>query len=166
MILNKNKILERIEEGLIEGYVDLKKQLQPCGFDLSIAKIQRYKTAGAVDFDNTERKMAEVEDLEFSDGWVNLKPGAYKVIYNETVKVPLDLMAIARTRSSLLRNGASVGTAVWDPGYHGRSESMLVVHNPIRIKKNARVVQLIFFGIDKIKEGYSGKYLLENIGGR
>jgi dUTP pyrophosphatase len=53
-----------------------------------------------------------------------------------------------------------VETAVWDPGYRGRSSSLLVVHNPdgIRLKKDARVAQLIFFRTGEVEEGYSGIY--------
>ena len=87
------------------------------------------------------------------------------LIYNEVVRMPLDVVAIARSRSTLLRNGASMETAVWDPGYHGRSSSMLVVHNPygIRLKKNARVAQLIFFKTEEVEKGYAGVYQKERI---
>ncbi len=96
---------------------------------------------------------------------INLEKGVYKVVYNEVVKMPLDVAAIARTRSTLLRNGAEVGTAVWDPGYEGRSSSMLTVHNPygLRLKKDARIAQLIFFHTGEVGKGYSGIYQKERI---
>ena len=99
------------------------------------------------------------------DGWIHLKKGVYKVIYNEVVKMPLNVAAIARTRSTLLRNGTEVGTAVWDPGYEGRSSSMLTVHNPhgLRLKKDARVAQLIFFETGDVEKGYSGVYQKERM---
>jgi len=79
--------------------------------------------------------------------------------------MPLDVVAIARTRSTLLRNGATVETAVWDPGYKGRSSSLLVVHNPegIRLKKDARIAQLVFFRVKEVAEGYSGVYQNERM---
>ncbi|MCK4702236.1 deoxyuridine 5'-triphosphate nucleotidohydrolase, partial [Candidatus Bathyarchaeota archaeon] len=87
------------------------------------------------------------------------------VVYNETVKMPLDVAAIARTRSTLLRNGAALGTAVWDPGYHGKSSSLLTVHNPhgMRLKRDARIAQLIFFHTGEVEKGYSGVYQNERI---
>jgi dUTP pyrophosphatase len=79
--------------------------------------------------------------------------------------MPLDISAIARTRSTLLRNGATVGTAVWDPGYQGRSSSLLTVHNPqgIQIKKNARIAQLVFYHTGEVEQGYTGVYQRERM---
>ena len=57
-------------------------------------------------------------------------------------------------------------TAVWDAGYSGRSESLLVVYNKkgFDLKKDARVLQLLFFRLDEeVKNGYSGIYQNENV---
>ena len=74
-------------------------------------------------------------------------------------------MALGRPRSSLLRCGVNVGTAVWDAGYSGRSQSLLVVHNPsgFSLEKNARLTQLVFFELTGESEGYQGIYQGENI---
>ena len=151
---------------LITGYKDLKTQLQPSGFDISLHHIEAYEGAGAADYSNKERVIAETTPLEADpEGWYSLPRGAYKVVYNETVKMPLNVAAIARTRSTLLRNGAALGTAVWDPGYHGKSSSLLTVHNPhgIRLKRDARIAQLIFFHTGEVEKGYSGAYQNERI---
>lgn len=151
---------------LVTGYIDLDTQLQPSGFDLSLESVEEYLGGGAVDFSNEERVIAETRALTpDADGWYSLKQGVYKVVYNEVVKMPLDVAAIARTRSTLLRNGAEVGTAVWDPGYEGRSSSMLTVHNPngLRLKKDARVAQLIFFHTGEVGRGYNGVYQKERM---
>jgi dUTP pyrophosphatase len=73
-------------------------------------------------------------------------------------------MALGLSRSSLLRCGASLHTAVWDAGYSGRSESLLVVHNPagLDLEKNARVLQLVFSKLTGKSEGYNGIYQGEN----
>jgi dUTP pyrophosphatase len=63
------------------------------------------------------------------------------------------------------RSGASVKTALWDSGYSGRSGSLPVVHNPagIRFRKNTRVMQLVFFGLDAPAEKTcAGQYRNEN----
>ena len=163
-----DKILRKLitEHDLVTGYIDLDMQLQPSGFDLSLEGVEAYLGGGAVDFSNRERVIAETRTIEpDSDGWINLEKGVYKVVYNEVVKMPLNVAAIARTRSTLLRNGAEVGTAVWDPGYEGRSSSMLTVHNPhgLRLKNDARVAQLIFFETGDVEKGYSGVYQKERI---
>lgn len=167
-MLNSSEIRRLIEERrLITEYVDLENQLQPSGFDLSMGEVHSFKGGGSVDFSNEERAIASSKPLKPDrDGWYYLRSGCYTVVYNEVVRMPLDVAAIARTRSTLLRNGATVETAVWDPGYRGRSSSLLVVHNPhgIRLKRNARVAQLVFFRIRKVDEGYRGIFQDERVG--
>ena len=87
------------------------------------------------------------------------------ITYNEIVHIPTTLMALARPRSSLLRCGVSIGTAVWDAGYSGRSQSLMIVYNAagFRVQKDARVAQLVFMTLSAETEGYAGKYQNENI---
>ena len=166
-MLNDQAIRKLIEEKeLITNYIDLDKQIQPSGFDLSLESIEQFFGGGAVDFSNEERVIAETFPMNTNfEGWYTLEQGCYKVVYNEVVKMPLDIAAIARTRSTLLRNGATVGTAVWDPGYQGRSSSLLTVHNPqgIQIKKNARIAQLVFYNTGEVGRGYTGVYQRERL---
>ncbi len=98
-------------------------------------------------------------------GYIELTPGAYSITYNEIVNLPADLTALGQPRSSLLRCGVDVGTAVWDAGYSGRSQSLLTVHNPLgfRLERNARILQLIFFRLSGKTSGYQGKYRGENV---
>ena len=167
MLLNSSQIRQLIEnQQLVSEYRDLATQLQPAGFDLSLKEVQEYTGGGAVDYNNKERVIATTRLLEPDpEGWWILKPGCYVVVYNEVVKMPLDVVALARSRSTVLRNGASVQTAVWDPGYQGRSSSLLVVDNPhgLRLKKNARIAQLVFFQTGEVEKGYSGVYQNERI---
>lgn len=166
-MLNDQTIRELIKQkDLITNYVDLEKQIQPSGFDLSLESVESFTGGGSVDFNNKERVLADTKPLKPNEeGWFTLDQGCYKVLYNEIVKMPLDLAAIARTRSTLLRNGASLGTAVWDPGYQGRSSSLLTVHNPygIQLKKNARIAQLVFYNTGHVDKGYNGVYQGERI---
>ncbi|MDG6243435.1 MAG: deoxyuridine 5'-triphosphate nucleotidohydrolase [Methanolobus sp.] len=167
--LSKNELLELITSPvpLVESMKDIKTQVQPNSVELTLKSIETFCGEGAVDFDNSERETPATEPLDFDDnGWAHLNPGVYKITFNEIVNIPLDLAAIARPRSTLLRCGANIGTAVWDSGYRGRSESMLVVHNPygFRLKRDARVMQLLFFKLhSELEEGYCGRYQHENI---
>ena len=166
-MLNSKAIRHLIEtQQLITGYVDLDKQLQPAGFDLSLREVHAHWGAGAVDFDNRERRLAPTRQLKpDAEGWYALAQGCYMIVYNEAVRMPLNVVALARSRSTVLRNAAAVETAVWDPGYQGRSSSLLVVHNPhgIRLKQDARVAQLVFYSTDEVEKGYSGVYQNERI---
>jgi len=153
--------------GLVESMIDPETQTQMCGVELTLQKIERFITAGTVAFDNKERKLPETEPVNFDEmGWIELLAGSYLVTFNEIVNIPTDVTAMARARSTLLRCGATLETALWDPGYRGRSQSLLVVYNPLglRLKKNARLMQLVFLRLEKEAEKlYSGKYQGENI---
>lgn len=150
---------------LLEGLLDPEIQVQPNGVDLSLCSVQKFITEGNLDFSNEERVLSNLSNIEFQDGWVELAPGPYLIMFNEIVHLPPHIMAIGRPRSSLLRMGATVETAVWDAGYHGRSQSLLVVYNRegIQLAQNARLVQLVFFAIEGRVESYAGVYQQENI---
>ncbi|MCX6769208.1 MAG: deoxyuridine 5'-triphosphate nucleotidohydrolase [Candidatus Micrarchaeota archaeon] len=161
IITGKRALLEKmVTETVGEG------QCQPCGIDLTLKEAHEIASAGEIDFDNSKRRISESKKLEFSpEGSLHLKQGCYKIVYNEYVTVPLDACAFGFPRSSLLRCGADVHCAVWDPGYHGRSESLLVVNNShgIVLHKNAKVMQLVFVRLESAAhEGYAGKYKGEN----
>jgi dUTP pyrophosphatase len=98
-------------------------------------------------------------------GFIDLIPGAYIITVNEIVHLPKNIMALARPRSSLLRCGVTIDTAVWDAGYSGRSQSLMVVYNPqgFRLQRNARIMQIIFLQLTDATEGYDGAYQGENI---
>ena len=75
-------------------------------------------------------------------------------------------MALARPRSSLLRSGVAIHTAVWDAGYNGRSQALINIYHPdgYDIQKNARVMQLVFMVLDApTQQKYDGAYQNENI---
>lgn len=152
---------------LVESMIDAEIQTQMCGIELTLQKIERFASAGAVAFDNKERKLPETVPIDFDEsGWVRLPPGPYLVTFNEIVSIPPDVTAMARARSTLQRCGASLETALWDPGYRGRSQSLLVVYNPhgLELKKNARLMQLVFMRLEKDAEKvYAGKYQGENL---
>ena len=170
-LLDRHSILERLaaDPPLIEGLIDEGTQVQPNGVDLTLQSVASYAGVGAADFSNAKRVAAATESLQFDDeGGLHLEPGAYLVQFNEVVHLPLDLAALGRTRSSLLRSGVALHTAVWDAGYSGRSQSLLTVYNPsgFDVYRDARIMQLVFFALEQpAAEGYRGVYLNENVAG-
>jgi len=168
VILSKQDIYRLLQKKppLIEGYINLEEQVQPNGIDLTLREIALLQSSGRIAVQNNQRLVPELAPLVFDGlGFIDLVPGAYIITYNEIVSLPKNIMALARPRSSLLRCGVTVGTAVWDAGYSGRSQSLMVVYNPqgFRLQKNARIVQLIFFRLSQKTEGYQGAYQGENI---
>ena len=160
-------LIEDRERPLITEWQNLDEQIQPNGFDMTLRSISAYRGPGQIGVSASDRILPELDALSFdADGWVTLAPGVYQIVYNEVVDIPVTLMALGRPRSSLGRGGATIHTAVWDAGYRGRSTSMLAVVNPdgFRLQQNARVMQLVFFGMAQAPaNGYRGAYQNENV---
>ena len=159
MILNKTQILERIKSGMITKYIDLNTQIQPNGFDISVKEISLFMSTGTIDFDNTKRKLPLYLDLTSYLSY-HLQHGSYLVEFNEKFNIPNDLIAIGYSRSSLLRMGAFIPSAIWDAGFNGYGQGMLIVNNNygINIMKNARIMQLVFIEKKDDESVYEGKY--------
>lgn len=167
--LDRNSIRHMIEGSpyLLEGFLSLENQLQPNGFDMTIRDVARLTDPGAIGKEEFGRVLSEATVIEFdTDGWLQLEPGPYLATFNEVVNLPLDVMALGRSRSSLLRSGVAIHTAVWDAGYHGRSQALLVVYHPdgYRIQRDSRLIQLVFFQMEtSTTRGYQGRFQSENI---
>ena len=168
-VLDKGSILSFINAvpPLVEGYVHLAAQIQPNGFDLTLQQVSDFKSAGQIDLSNAERVLPNTHTLPFDkDEYLQLEPGPYLITFNEVIRLPLDLMALGKPRSSLLRCGVAVHNAVWDAGYQGRSQALIVVYNRegFRVKRNARLIQLVFLRLAQpLKEGYQGAFMGENL---
>jgi len=167
-VLSKTDIhrLLRRKPPLVEEWVDLEQQVQSNGIDLTLREVALLQSPGRMAAVNNQRLVSDLASLVFDGlGYLDLMPGAYSITYNEIVHLPKNVMALATPRSSLLRCGATVNTAVWDAGYSGRSQSLLVVYHPqgIRLQRNARIIQLVFLRLTRPTEGYQGIYQRENI---
>ncbi|NHJ48863.1 MAG: deoxyuridine 5'-triphosphate nucleotidohydrolase [Asgard group archaeon] len=148
---------------IIDDAIDLKKQVQVNGVDLSVRDIMAFKGEGVIDFDNSKRVLPEYESIELVDDeyWM-LEAGSYVVKYNEIVSVPMNAVGILQPRSTLLRIGGTIVGAYWDSGYSGRGQGLLIAGRPIKVYKNARVAQLVFILSKNIEKGYEGTYQNES----
>lgn len=148
-------------------------QIQPCGVDLTLARVLTWTgAAGAIDFSNTRRctapttvlfpkshNLAEVQqqqqkknqngcsssDEHAKTDSIHLSQGSYLLEFNEKVAMPLDCMGQLFPRSSLWRSGAVLHAGVVDAGYEGALGGLLQVLNPagLRLWENARVAQMV-----------------------
>ena len=83
---------------LISGYHSIEDQLQPNGFDLSVAEVGEFANGGAIGRTNASRSLPDVRPLPFDDtGWLELRPGPYQIVFNEIVDLPNNLMALGQT---------------------------------------------------------------------
>jgi dUTP pyrophosphatase len=167
-VLSREEILRLVRQSppLVSDWLDLTQQVQPNGFDLTVRDIAKPRSAGRITVDNSQRQVSELEPVAFDNqGFIELSSGSYVITYNEVINLPRNVMALGEPRSSLLRCGVTVHLAVWDAGYSGRSQSLLVVFNSLgfRLQKNARVAQLVFLRLTAETEGYRGAYQGENV---
>lgn len=163
-VLNREEIQTLLASTppLVSGMLDSDEQIQPNGIDLTVESVSRFRGAGTLGRTNAGRVLPNVEEIAFdAEGSLALAAGAYQVRFNETVNLPIWLMAYARPRSSLLRSGVALHTAVWDAGYSGRGVSLMVVYHPagFRLERDARICQLVFHPLATAAEqGYEGAY--------
>jgi len=82
--------------------------------------------------------------LDGVEGWL-LHEGVYDITFNEGCKIPDNRVAFIKQRSSLYRNGAIINSPVFDPGFETEfMGTLLYVHEPLFIEKDARVAQIYF----------------------
>ena len=138
------------------------EQIQPNGVDLTVSEIYRF--VSEVKFSGKLSSLP-VEEIKLSDdGYWYLSSGAYLVRYSEIVRIPRGTIGLVLPRSSLLRMGCTLFTAVWDSGYEGRGIGLLAIFNPkgIILKKGTRIGQLILIEA-RGKEKYHGQWQREGI---
>jgi dUTP pyrophosphatase len=106
------------DKPLVTNTIDLETQIQQNGIDLTLKKVELFEGGGIVDFDNSKRSLPEVRQLSVCqydlDGkaFYDLPQGVYLVTFNEIVNIPKTLMCWARPRSTLMRCGATIHTAI------------------------------------------------------
>src|SRR5438874_4484988 len=136
--------------------------VQPNGVDLSLAEVWHFGGVGSLGVENAARTLPVQGALAFAaDGWLELAPATYGIRYAEWVEIPIDCGGLCFPRSSLLRMGVYVPTAVWDAGYAGRGSGLLVVSSPhgLRIQRRARIAQLVLFRLtEPASAAYAGQY--------
>jgi dUTP pyrophosphatase len=176
-VLGRAAILARLaaDPPLLRNLADPARQVQPHGVDLRLDSVWQLRGVGRLRRDAPaiapadappDRILPARDPMPFdAEGSVYLAPGGYLVRFQEIVHLPRDLMALARPRSTLLRFGAALHTAVWDAGYEGRSEALLVVANPqgLELEREARICQMIFLPLDAAGDAYAGAYQGENL---
>lgn len=166
-MLNSKQI---IDEGLLLLETTKGKPAQ-VGFDLSlklvqkiglksgansyregkIGKILKYKT------ELTEYILEDIVTLDGVEGWL-LYDGVYDITFNEGCKLPSNRVAFIKQRSSLYRNGTTINSPVFDPGFETKNMGTLMyVHELIFIEKDARVAQIYFHECEPAEE-YNGQW--------
>lgn len=140
-------------------------QVQPNGVDLTLEAVFEPREPGVITRDGKElgrRQAVEPATTEEDRTVYYLPPGGYVVRYGETVSIPSGHVGFLYPRSTLLRSGCMLNTAVWDAGYRGQGEGLLQVHHDVELEEGARVAQLVLAAADH-EASYEGSYQEENL---
>ncbi|ABR56948.1 deoxycytidine triphosphate deaminase, putative [Methanococcus aeolicus Nankai-3] len=155
-----------IGANISKNFVNIKDdaQIQQCGIDLRVGKIFKLNGDGALDYTNEKRELPDQIEIFNSDkdNKIILKEGIYTVQIADKVKIPNNMAGFAYPRSSLLRMGATIYTAVHDPGYEGAPTYLLQVFNPITIYNDARIAQIVYIECSSVNGEYEGIYNEKN----
>lgn len=156
---------------LRERYPDLdEKQYQPGGLDLRLGKIETFKTDkkyyGIIDGDKIipEREELRMNALSVNGELKNvysLRPGVpYIATVQHKIKIDKESLQFYRPRSTLLRCGTHVMTAVGDNGYFGSLSFLIINYLPVDfvITKGERFAQLVDMRVDGAINEYDGDY--------
>lgn len=157
---------------LKEKYPDLsKEQYQPAGIDLKLDRIEEFiiKEDGFYGLVNNTKFLPETKELKMNakvidNVWTNvysLRPGVpYLAVTEEKIKIDEESLQFYKPRSSILRCGANVMTAVGDSGFNGHLSFLIINYLPIdfSIAKGERFAQLVDIRVEGVMNGYDGDY--------
>lgn len=89
----------------------------------------------------------------------HLYPGVYSLTFNQGCKLPNNISAEIKGRSSLNRLGCRIESGIYDPGFEVENMgAVLYVSIPIIIEYRARVAQIIMHECEPTSNSYNGQF--------
>ena len=158
-VIGYDGILKLIEQKKLVENVD-ENNIQPSGVDLRVKAVYRLKNGGYLGVKDRRTPDIEVVDKEVGRKVV-LNPNEFVLVETmEKVNMPNDVSAIVLPRSSLFRCGASLHTAVVDPGYIGTLTFGMknLSQFPFEIEIGSKIGQIVFEEVKGNTKLYNGKY--------
>jgi deoxycytidine triphosphate deaminase len=150
LIKQKMPLIENVDED----------NIQPSGVDVRVKAVYRLKNGGYLGVQNRKTPDIEVVSKEVGKKII-LKPNEFVLVETmEKVNMPNDISAIVLPRSSLFRCGASLHTAVVDPGYVGTLTFGMknLSEFPFEIEIGSKIGQIVFEEVKGNTKLYNGKY--------
>lgn len=147
------------------------EQYQPAGIDLTLGNLYGLKE-NSLDLYGLFKNMKVLPDQEellprnvlikgsLCKVYTLAPGGVYIAKTNEKIEIDKYSAQFYLPRSSLLRAGVSVQTALGDPGFNGHLSFLIINHSPIpfMLEKGVRFAQLVDFTCTGIKNKYDGDY--------
>lgn len=152
---------EFVAKYIDNGDVD-RSQVQPNGVDLSIGKLERVNgTPEVTEGDYYKGNRQQMQPRSNGNYVVGKEP--YIITYDEKIRIPADCVGYVFPRSRLARCGAFLTTALWDAGYEGKGEGLLMSMTGMEIEHGMNIAQIVFFDAQEADELYSGTHQGENL---
>lgn len=162
------------EEILRKMYPDLdEEQYQPAGIDLTLGQLKAFDDSEEVygicnnvkqlpKYKNVPESAVSIDEQneKLDIGWLLEPHVPYIGVTKEMIQIDSNMAQIYLPRSSLLRGGVLVETALGDPGFHGHLSFLMLnqLHKPFFISKNERFAQMINLKVDGVITDYDGDY--------
>jgi deoxycytidine triphosphate deaminase len=161
--------LKEIVIGLFDEHGNLKQEytenIQQHGIDLNLIKVERI-IAGSGFIPKTgkttlaERVIVMSADIWSSETYVwDLQPGAYELTFAQGCKVPKDQRMRILHRSSVLRNGGTINSGLFDAGFETSNiGAIMILTQPMIIEVGARVATAITEVSNEVENLYKGQW--------
>lgn len=135
------------------------KHIQQAAVDISLENV--WEMSGLFQIDEDKKVMRATNQLKpDADGYFELEDGkAYEISFDHDISIGHDEAALIVTRSTLVRNGLTLVSGLWDPSFVGRGGCCLHVKGgPARIKQGTRVGQFVLWKVLNAQGKYDGDY--------
>lgn len=148
------------------------KDYQPSGLDLRLGKVfyldfERDEVYGLIDGEKYLPKHLPIKPIlmqcgedDYVAGWKLMPQQPYICQVKDQIKIGENNAQFYLPRSTLLRAGVNVYTALGDLGYNGHLSFLVINHGarPFFIGEGERFAQLVDFEVKGGSESYDGDY--------
>ena len=164
-IANSKIITNFLEENIQQVGIDLRVkdiyQMQP-HFHIDIDGYRTCYCAGNIPKEGKTQIFLNKETV-FENGVCMLNPGYYEIEFEEGCKLNKNTALDLKTRSSLVRCGATIFNGMFDPGFETENIGcFLEVRFPIIIEKGSRLAQAIVYNCSDVDNIYNGQWQYDN----
>lgn len=136
--------------------------IQPNGVELSVGKLETIDGVPRVK-EGEYNKGVRTPVQPYDDDYAVLTNGAYVVTYNEKIEIPEGYVGYVFPRSRLTRCGGFLTTALWDSGYIGKGEGLLMAQTKMKVELGMKIAQIVFLDAEDPEVMYDGSHQHENL---
>lgn len=149
-----------VEEGIITNVPE--ECIAQVGIDLQVQSFRKIVGMGFIPKVGKTVLPTYQEVPWDEDGCVTLEPGSYEVVFEQGCNFPDNVAGQIVHRSSILRSGEILFSAIFDAGFRTQNiGSFITVNVPIKIEKGARLGQMVCHRTEKAATKYCGQWQMD-----